>query len=241
MRITPKPTGLAGNFYKRPGNGARLLTTWLLTASLCLPLGATARHRNQHGDSQPGDFAYYVLSLSWSPAYCLNAPQDAQCNGPRSYGFVVHGLWPQNEQGWPQYCNSAVPVPEETVQGVLDLMPARKLIHHEWAAHGTCSGLDPSEFFATVRRAYTSISIPAPMSAVHHSLQQPPAAVVEAFAGANPQLPPQSIVVTCSGQSVPRLREVHVCFDRDLQPRACSSDALREACRAPMLLIQPVR
>jgi ribonuclease T2 len=213
----------------------------LLAALLCLPLSATARHRNQHGDSQPGDFAYYVLSLSWSPAFCLSSPDEAQCSGPRSYGFVVHGLWPQNEQGWPQYCNSRVAVPDEAVQGILDLMPARKLIYHEWSAHGTCSGLDPSAFFASVRRAYTSISVPAQLSTVHQSLQQAPDTVAAAFTGANPQLPPQSVVVTCSGQALPRLREVHVCFDRDLQPRACSADALREACRAPTLLITPVR
>jgi ribonuclease T2 len=215
--------------------------TLLLTALLCLPSSATARHRNQHGESEPGDFAYYVLSLSWSPAFCVNSPGDAQCNGPRSYGFIVHGLWPQNEQGWPQYCNVHVPVPDEAVQGILDLMPARKLIYHEWSAHGTCSGLDPSAFFATVRRAYTSLSVPAQLSAVSQPLQQAPAAVADAFTSANPQLPPQSLVVTCSGQSLPRLREVHVCFDRDLLPRACSADALREACHAPTLLIAPVR
>jgi ribonuclease T2 len=132
-------------------------------------------------------------------------------------------------------------VPDETVQSVLDIMPARQLIYHEWSAHGTCSGLDPPAFFATVRRAYTSISVPAQLSAVHQSLQQAPAAVAAAFTDANPQLLPQSVVVTCSGQSLPRLREVHVCLDRDLNPRACSADALREACRAPTLLVAPVR
>jgi ribonuclease T2 len=214
--------------------------TLLLTALLCLPLSATARHRNQRSESEPGDFAYYVLSLSWSPAFCLSSPQEAECNGPRKYGFIVHGLWPQNEQGWPQYCKSPAAVPEEALQGILDLMPARKLIDHEWSAHGTCSGLDPSAFFATVRLVYTSLSVPA-LSAVHQPLQQAPGAVADAFMSANPQLPRQSLVVTCSGQSLPRLREVHVCFARDLQPRACSADALREACHAPTLLIAPVR
>jgi ribonuclease T2 len=219
----------------------RVAVPLLLTALFCVPLGAAARHRDRHGDSQPGDFSYYVLSLSWSPAFCMSAPGEAECRGPRSYGFIVHGLWPQNEQGWPQYCNVHVPVPDETVQGVLDIMPASKLIYHEWSAHGTCSGLDPSTFFATVRRAYTSIAVPAPLSAVHQALQQAPAEVAAAFMDANPQLPPQSVVVTCSGQSQPRLREVHVCLARDLQPRACSADALREACRAPTLLVPPVR
>ena len=225
----------------RMGMDLKRTATLLLAALLCLPLSAAARHRNQHSESQPGDFAYYVLSLSWSPAFCLSSPGEAQCNGPRRYGFIVHGLWPQNERGWPQYCKSQAAVPDEAVQGILELMPARKLIYHEWSAHGSCSGLDPSAFFATVRRAYTSLSVPALLSAVNQPLQQAPAAIADAFTSANPQLPPQSLVVTCSGQSLPRLREVHVCFDRDLQPRACAADALREACHAPTLLIAPVR
>jgi ribonuclease I len=39
----------------------------------------------------------------------------------------------------------------------------------------------------------------------------------------------------------PRLREVHVCFDRELDPRACSADALREACRASSVIVPPIR
>jgi ribonuclease T2 len=225
----------------RMGSYGRKALALVSLALLCAPWGAAARHRNSHGDSRPGEFSYYVLSLSWSPAFCLSSPGDAQCSGPRSFGFIVHGLWPQNEQGWPQYCKPDVPVPDETVQGVLDIMPSRKLIYHEWSAHGTCSGLDPSGFFATVRRAYTSISVPAQLSGVHQSLQQAPSLVAAAFTDANPQLPREAIVVTCSGQSLPRLREVHVCLDRDLQPRACSADAMREACRAPTLLVTPVR
>ena len=56
-----------------------------------------------------------------------------------------------------------------------------------------------------------------------------PAAITAAFLQSNPRLRPDSIVATCSTQEAPRLREVHVCFDRQLQPRACSADALRQA------------
>jgi ribonuclease T2 len=220
---------------------AAQVATLLLTALLCVPSSAPARHRSRDSDAQPGVFDYYMLSLSWSPAFCLNSPGAAECGGSRRYGFIVHGLWPQNERGWPQYCNVHVPVPDEVVQGIMDIMPARQLVYHEWSAHGTCSGLDPVAFFALVRRAYASVQMPAQLSTASQPVEQSPDSVAAAFAAANKALAEQSIVVTCSGQSVPRLREVHICLDRDLKSRACSADAAREACRAPALLVPPIR
>jgi len=202
---------------------------------------ASARHRSHADAGAPGDFAYYVLSLSWSPAFCLSSPDAAECNDPRRYGFIVHGLWPQNEQGWPEHCDVRRSVPGDIVQGIADLMPARGLVYHEWSAHGTCSGLEPAEYFALVRRAYTSIAIPQELSGLGQAIEQPPAAIAAAFLRANPHLRAQSIAVTCTGQGAPRLREVHICLDRDLMPRACSADAMRGACRAPQVIIPPVR
>src|SRR5215468_1655976 len=49
-------------------------------------------------------FDFYVLSLSWSPSYCEAEGDDAnpqQCKAARPYAFVVHGLWPQFEHGFP--------------------------------------------------------------------------------------------------------------------------------------------
>jgi ribonuclease I len=38
-------------------------------------------------------YDYFLLSLSWSPSYCLTHGDDrAQCS--KGYGFVLHGLWP---------------------------------------------------------------------------------------------------------------------------------------------------
>jgi ribonuclease T2 len=211
----------------------------LLAILLCSPT-VFARHRNT-GGGEPGDFAYYLLSLSWSPAYCLSSPGAAECNGPRRFGLIVHGLWPQYEQGWPQNCDVHLPVPDSVVEGISDLMPARGLIYHEWSTHGTCSGLNPAEFFALVRRAYNGIAIPAALSGVGQVIEQSPADIVADFLRVNPRLPQASIIVTCSGQTTPRLREVHICLGRDLTPRACSSDAARGACRAGSIVVPPIR
>src|SRR5882757_5709796 len=102
------------------------LAACMLAALLC-SVGANARHRNQAGGGEPGDFSYYVLSLSWSPAFCLSSPHSAECDGPRRFGFIVHGLWPQNEKGWPENCDVHTQVPDDVAKGIFDLMPARGL------------------------------------------------------------------------------------------------------------------
>ncbi|HXC07619.1 MAG TPA: hypothetical protein VNV61_01715 [Steroidobacteraceae bacterium] len=200
-----------------------------------------ARHRGNAGDDIPGEFAYYLLSLSWSPAYCLSSPGADECNGPRGFGFIVHGLWPQFERGWPEYCGARGALPKEVVQGISDLMPAPGLVYHEWSAHGSCSGLSPSEFFALVRRASSSVAIPGEFENPTRATEEPPAAIAAAFQHANPRFPALSILVTCTGQSLPRLKEVHVCLNRDLAPRACSAAAIRGACRAAQVIIPPIR
>ena len=213
----------------------------VVLAYLCTAGSASARHHSRAGEGTPGDFAYYLLSLSWSPAFCLSSPGAAECGGPRRFGFIVHGLWPQNEQGWPENCDVHRAVPDELVREMADIMPARGLLYHEWSAHGTCSGLEPADYFALVRRAYGGVAIPGELAAPTRALEQSPAALAGAFLRANPRLAAGSVVVTCSGQDAPRLREVHVCLDRDLAPRACSADALRAACRAPLLIVPPIR
>jgi ribonuclease T2 len=213
----------------------------LMVALLSAASSALAGHHKRAAGGEPGEFDYYLFSLSWSPAFCLSSPGSPECNGPRRYGFIVHGLWPQYEQGWPEHCGGPSQVPDAVVESIADIMPARGLVYHEWSTHGTCSGLSAAAFFGLVRRAYAELTVPPQLSHAREPIEQTPAGVAAAFMQANPQLPPQSVVVTCSGQTTPRLREVHVCFDRDLKARACSADALRESCRASSLLVPPIR
>ncbi len=213
----------------------------LCAALVLLLLGARDPAVARHGHDRPGEFDDYVLSLSWSRAYCLESAGAAECRGTRRYGFIVHGLWPQGGRGRPEYCATSARVSDAVVRGVADLMPAPGLVHHEWSAHGSCSGLRPEEFFALVRRAYGEVTVPPPFIAPTAAVEQAPNAVTAAFLRANPRLTPDSLVVTCSGQGLPRLREVRICLDRELRPRACSAEARRGACRAGRLLIVPVR
>jgi ribonuclease T2 len=226
---------------RRPTSEHRLKTAaLLLLALLAAAATATARHRHS-SDAVPGAFDYYLLSLSWSPAFCLSEPGAAECTGPRHFGFIVHGLWPQYEEGWPEHCHVREQVPDSVVSAIADIMPARGLIYHEWSAHGTCSGLRPADFFALVRSAYRTIAVPAAFSRADQPVEQAPAAIAAAFVQANPRLTEPSIVVVCGGQGAPRLREVRICLDRSLKPRACSADAVRGACRSATLIVPPIR
>src|ERR1700734_904558 len=166
----------------------------------------------------PGQFDFYVLSLSWSPSFCAAAAErhggqasGMQC-GARPYSFVVHGLWPQYEKGFPENCQQPSPrLYRGIVSSMLDLMPAPHLIFNEWDKHGTCSGLAPRAYFETVRKARAVVKIPPEYINLQELLSVAPAAVEEAFRTANPGLSANSMAIGCDKK---RLTEVRVCLSK---------------------------
>jgi len=197
--------------------------------ALALAAGATIykndpSHTTHHG--QPGAFDYYVLVLSWSPTYCLaegNGRRDPQCDAKRSHDFVLHGLWPQYANGWPENCYAGKRpwVPSKVIDGMRDVMPSKSLIIHEYAAHGTCSGLNPERYFDDARSLYDRVSVPDSYDDPKTQRVLSPAKVESEFLAANSWLQPDMIAVTCQRGN---LRDVRLCFDRDLRPRACSAN-----------------
>jgi ribonuclease T2 len=189
-----------------------------------------------------GEFDYYVLALSWSPSFCEASAErgtaaDQQC-GERPFSFVVHGLWPQYEKGFPEYCQVPAPRLDRNIVGsMLDLMPAPRLVFHEWDKHGTCSGLSARAYFDTVRKARAVVKIPNDYIEVKTHLTVKPAAIEEAFIKANPGLTPEAVTVTCDSR---RLREVRVCLSKELRFRGCP-DIDRRSCRRDELVMPPVR
>jgi ribonuclease T2 len=151
---------------------------------------------------------------------------------------VVHGLWPQYERGFPEACEVPSPrLDHRIVDRMLDLMPARGLIYHEWDTHGTCSGLAARDYFDLIRKARAAVTIPPDYQDPRQPLTVTPGAVVDAFVKANEGLKPDDVAIDCDRT---RLREVRVCLDRDLRFRACSR-ASRPACRSDKLIMPPVR
>src|SRR5215831_680810 len=168
-----------------------------LAAALMLLLSALAVPAQDTRQNEPGQFDYYVLSLSWSPSFCDAAGERAakqpEC-GERPYSFVVHGLWPQYEKGFPEYCQVPAPrLDRGVVSSIIDLMPAPRLIFHEWDRHGTCSGLSARAYFETIRKARAVVKIPTEFLELSSELTVTPNDVEEAFVKANPGLTPAAM------------------------------------------------
>ena len=186
-------------------------------------------------------FDFYVLALSWSPSYCEAEGKEAnrqQCGTARPYAFVVHGLWPQYERGYPESCRTDEPdVPNAKLRTLYDIMPAAGLIRHQWRKHGTCTGLDQDDYFAVLRAARESVSIPPEFRRLDAYRTLDPDDAEEAFLKANPSLPRDAVAVTCDRRY---LREVRICMTRDLDFRSCP-EIDRRACRLPKVVMPPVR
>jgi ribonuclease T2 len=216
----------------------RLLVLGLL---VLLPNAALAQDRRQNA---PGEFDFYVLSLSWSPSFCEEAAErgtegraQAQCGG-RPFSFVVHGLWPQYEHGFPDYCQRPAPrLDRGIMSSMLDLMPAPGLIFNEWDKHGTCSGLGARAYFETIRKARSAVKVPPEFLEVSEQKTLAPAEIENAFIKVNPGLSSSAIAVTCSRR---RLSEVRICMSKDLQFRACE-EIDRRACRRDDVVMPPMR
>jgi ribonuclease T2 len=194
--------------------------------------------------NEAGQFDFYILSLSWSPSFCAAAAERergrapaSQC-GARPYSFVVHGLWPQYNRGFPEYCQVPAPRLERgIVSSMLDLMPAPHLIFNEWDKHGTCSGLAPHAYFETVRKARAVVKIPPEYINLQEPLSVTPAAVEGAFRTANPGLSANGIAIGCDKT---RLTEVRICLSKELQFRDCGEIAQR-SCRREQVQMPPLR
>ncbi|WP_291855945.1 ribonuclease T2 [Bradyrhizobium sp.] len=201
---------------------------------------ASAQDRRQNA---PGEFDFYVLALSWSPSFCEQAAErgssgrsQTQCGRP--YSFVVHGLWPQYERGFPEYCLRPSPRLDRNVMtSMLDLMPAPGLIFNGWDKHGTCSGLGARAYFENVRKARAAVKIPEEFLQLSEAKTISPGDLEQAFITVNPGLSSSAISVVCSSR---RLSEVRVCMSKDMQFRACE-EVDRRACRRDEVVMPPVR
>lgn len=183
------------------------------------------------GPAAAQDFDYYVLALSWTPSFCASSGAEearpgGQCDPGRDLGFTLHGLWPQHDAGgWPEYCETEArdPTRRETA-AMADIMGSGSLAWYQWKKHGRCSGLEAGRYFRLARALYQALDLTPPAA---NRLSA--AELEEDFRTANPDFPPDSVIVTCRGQAI---REVRLCIGTDLEPRPCGRDVLADACRS---------
>ncbi len=196
----------------------RLLFILLLTAQAALAEGEPA-----------GEFDYYVLSLSWSPNWCDLEGDDRdspQCETGSGFGWVLHGLWPQYEHGWPSYCRTNERNPSRAdTSAQAWLYGSSGSAWHQWNKHGRCSGLSADEFYTLSQHAYDRIARPEIFRKLSKPVREPASVVEEAFLEANPKLSQDQITITCKRDQI---QEARICLTRNLEPRQCGHDVIRD-------------
>jgi ribonuclease T2 len=218
----------------------RIPFTITLLVSLLLTSFAYAKAHRKRA-AAPGQFSFYLLALSYAPDFCSQAnvnKDPRECGRGRHIGFVVHGLWPQNDTSrGPENCGPASPVSQAIIQATLPYIPTESLIQHEWATHGTCSGLSAADFFAAVRKARDSVKLPNDLNQPSQTLNLSPQAIERELSAANPKFPAAAFRTSCYRDV--ELQEVRVCFNKSLSPQACTSSV--GECPDPSETLLPVQ
>jgi ribonuclease T2 len=193
-----------------------------------------------HANS-PGDFDFYVLALSWSPGFCDTGgagKAHAQCASGAHLGFVVHGLWPQYQHGYPLDCGGIGSPSRLVLQAEQGLYPDEGLARFEWRKHGTCSGKSPMGYFADVRKARAAIVVPPQFRDAQRVQILTPLDVQRAFIAVNPRLRPGMLAVECNEGE---LEELRICFSKDLHDFVACPEVSRHFCFAQHLTVSPIR
>ena len=187
-------------------------------------------------------FDDYVMALSWSPGFCdLGGERKLprQCAVGSGYGFVVHGLWPDNRFGPdPADCDSDADLSAADLAAANGLYPTDGLAAYEYRKHGTCTGLDAADYFAAVRYVRDQLVIPQALKGVRAWRRVPPDEIRQAFIDANANLRPDNIAVTCTrGQLI----DVRLCVSKNLKAFATCPQVARNSCRGDSIAVAPLR
>lgn len=225
-------------WFSQSFNCSSTLIAMALLAGACV----TSTSHAKRPKAVVGQFDYYAMALSWSPSYCAGHTDPNQCAPGRGLGFVLHGLWPQFEHGYPQSCSNQ-PLPDAVRSQYASLFPSPKLIKHEWDKHGTCSGLDPAAYFALSAKLKSALVIPPAYVRPAAPVRVTYSEFAGAFASANASNVPDAVIPFCTDGGR-FLREVHACFATDGRTRSCSAAEVkrsRNSCRQASFLLQSVR
>ena len=197
---------------------------------LCVGLWVFAGH-----SAKAQMFDYYVLSLSWSPSWCqlTGLKRGAeQCDATRDLAWILHGLWPQYENGWPKFCKTTQPAPTpKQLKTMRHIMGSEGLALHAWRKHGTCANLAADDYFQASRAAFEAIRKPDQLTLPLSEQRFAPTSLIDSVLRDNLQLQPNNLVVTCRKGL---LHELRICLDKQLSPRRCGRDVLR-GCSDPYI------
>jgi ribonuclease T2 len=167
-----------------------------------------------------------------------DARRSPQCADKSGYGWILHGLWPQYDRGYPEYCQTAARAPSRAMTAAMaDIMGTSGLAWHQWKKHGTCTGLAAEDYYALSRRAYAAVTRPAIFRQLGRPVELPARVVEEAWLEENPGIGPEGLTVTCREGHI---QEVRICLSRELEFTTCGADVRRD-CTLEDALFTPLR
>jgi ribonuclease T2 len=211
-------------------------------AVAALLVGAPAFAQRPERGGAAGEFDFYVLALSWSSGFCEvegDQKNREQCARGAGLGFTVHGLWPQNERGYPSDCGPANRTPSRAaIDLAKEVIPSEGLARHQWRKHGTCSGSSPTDYFRDTKAARDKVVIPAEFRKPDKESRWTPVDLERAFIAANPGLRADMIAVSCR-RGV--LDEVRICLTKDLRGFRTCEEVDRGGCRTREIIAPAVR
>ncbi|TDL81438.1 ribonuclease T2 family protein [Meridianimarinicoccus aquatilis] len=209
--------------------------------ALLLTLGAMTMMSLTARADEAGDFDYYVLALSWSPSWCAREGDDReadQCEAHHDYGWVLHGLWPQYEYGWPENCPTTKAAPTRRQNdAMVDIQGSGGLAAYQWRKHGRCTGLSGRDYHALARVAYESVNRPDVLRRLTDPVRLPASVIEDAFLEVNPDWTADMLTITCRDGAI---AEARLCLTRDLDPRVCAADTVRD-CTLDRAMFPPIR
>jgi ribonuclease T2 len=189
-----------------------------------------------------GDFDFYVLTLSWSPGFCDTGGDEkspGQCAAGSGEGFVVHGLWPDNQgRADPSDCGRAERLSTEALAEVNGVYPDAGLARYEYAKHGTCTGLSPEAYFGAVKYARDQLVVPDYLKAPRERIKTTPSQIERDFIAANPNLTANNMAVTCGRGE---LIDVRVCLSKNLGAFVVCPKVTGHTCHATSITVAPPR
>lgn len=177
----------------------------------------------------------YTLALSWSPEYCRGRESRAadrrQCSGEGGrFGFVVHGLWPEGRNGWPQWCPASRRPTSQDLAANLCITPSAALLAREWAEHGACMARRPETYFKVTRILWNSLRWPD-FDRLSRRKGLTAGEVRKAFTEANRGWKAEQVGVRLNRRGW--LEELWLCYGKDFKPTACDSRRLGSKDSAP--------
>jgi ribonuclease T2 len=167
----------------------------------------------------------YTLALSWSPEFCKPRRQDRshafQCDGRSgSFGLVVHGLWPESKQSWPQWCEARNALTPADIRGAMCLMPSERLVARQWAKHGSCMVKRPANYLKVIRILRSGLRLPD-YDRISREGGLTAGRIRSALADANPGWREEAIGVKLNERGW--LEEIRLCYSRRFRPARCTA------------------